>query len=335
MKRKVTRWLLPLLVAVFATFALVTPVLAIADPESISIDAVYVYRNCREEGDQLYLVSYTIAYNVTPPETAYEAYMCRFMSGGDAIKASSIYAYYNKGYGEGVVAFYFAAGDAPEWAGDYEIVLMGNPFLEWDADAPQDSMESADFAIWQDNPMATTKHVVSSRIFSMAEDLETAWGLDMVLEVTDEGKFVLTTYGIAYFSGVVPYLSEIAPYLYASGQMPSEIIAPDIPGITDNTGYADYLESIIGGTIFDLTPVADIFGVSRGALSAVLYYGMLVIFVVLAGRRIGSYKPIMLFSLPLVILGAFVGVPLIVTILVGFLALGFTAYALFYKGSTA
>jgi len=43
----------------------------------------------------------------------------------------------------------------------------------------------------------------------------------------------------------------------------------------------------------------------------------------------------MLLSIVPVIVGAFIGVPLIVTILMGFLALGMTAWGLFYKGSTA
>lgn len=333
---KLTRYLLPVLCAILVAFAFSIPVFAIDDPDSLSINAVYAYRNCRENGDQLYLIDYTIEYLVLPAETAYEAYMARFYFGGTAIKTVSIYPFHDKGYGDGVIAIYFHAHEAPTWMDDsIEIVLEGNPFESWAAAAPEDTMEDSEFSVWQDNPLSTTKHVVSSRIFAMASDLEVSWAVTMVITTTDDGRYLLTPYGLAYFSGVVPYLSEVAPYVYAPDTMPTVVIAPDIPDITSGTGYADYLESLIIGTPFDLTPVATAFGVDRGPLTALLYYAMVMVFVILAVRRIGSYKPVMLFSLPFVILGAFVGVPLIVTILAGFLSLGFTSYALFYKGSTA
>ena len=69
---KLTRWLLPIF-AIGAVFLIATPVLAIADPDSMSIDSVYVYRNCRETGDQLYLVTYNITYSSPPSESVTEA----------------------------------------------------------------------------------------------------------------------------------------------------------------------------------------------------------------------------------------------------------------------
>ena len=335
MKKKLTRWFYPVLIAVLATFMFITPILAIDDPDDISVDAVWVYRNCRETGDQLYLIYYTIDYSVigNPDETVTEAFLCRLLDGTTELKAIAPFTYVNDGYGEGVVAIYFSTADAPLWEGAYTMELIGNPTLAWTGAPPSDTL--ATFNLWQNNSLSVSHVVVSSRIIGLAEDLETAWSVDMVQQDTNTGEYALTIYGEAYFSGVVPYLTDVAPYVFMSDQPGSGIIQPEVPEIDTSTDYADLLETLVIDTPFDLTPLAVRFGVSRGALSAILYYGFLAVVVIIASRRIGSFKPLMLFSLPLVLLGAFLGVPLIVTILVGFLSLGMIAFTLFYKPSNA
>ncbi len=317
-----------LLVAIF-----VSPILAIGNPDEISVNAVYVYRNCRETGDQLYIVDYSLNYTVAPNETITEAYLCRLMEGAEELRATAPFAYYNNGYDDGVVAIYFDAAEAPAWQGSYNMTLIGNPLLDWPGDPPFDTV--GEFDVWQDNPMSVTKVIVAGRIIELAYALEASWGQDMVT-TADTGKDVLTKYGAAYFINVIPYLFEIAPDIYAEGEgAASTVIRPEVPPDTSPTDYAEDLETNILGTPLDITPVADAFGVSRGGLTALLYYGVMAFALILIARSIGSYKPVMLFSIPLVVLGAFVGVPLIVTILAGLASLGLTSYVLFFKPSSA
>lgn len=332
----IKRYLIPSLIAALLTLLLVAPCLAIGEPDSISIDDVYVYRNCRETGDQLYLVYYTIEYASLPDETVTEAYIVRLMDDeDDEIDHVYPYSYYNKGYGEGVAALYFDADDAPAWEGVCSMELIGNPFAEWEGDLPDVSVSSVDFTVWQDNELGITQVIVGGRIIDMAGDLEDDWGKDMVT-LSDDGKQVLTTYAAGYFVNVVPNLYEISPDIFAVGQGgATEIYEPDIPPEVERTDYSDELVTNIIDTPFDLTDTADAFGVSRGALSALLYYGIVALAMILIARQIQTYKPMMLLSIPFVILGAFIGVPLIATILAGLVALGATAYIIFYKPSTA
>jgi len=317
-----------ILLGTLVSFLIIVPVLAIGDPDSVSVNAVYAYRNCREDGDQLYLIDYTIDYTIAgvPDETITEAFLCRLMNGSTELRAVAPYAYYNDGYDRGVIAIYFNAADAPTWEGSYSMYLIGNPILSWAGDPPSTYISS--FNVWQDNSMSVTQQVVSTRILYLADLLEIAWSVDMIEAAG--GGHSLTVYGEDYFTNAVPYVSDIAPYAFAG-----QIILPEVEDVDTTTAYADALESDILGTPLDLTNMATAFGVERGPLTALLYYGVVAFLLIKLSSKSKSQKPLMILSIPAVIGGAFVGVPLIVTVLVGFLAFGFIAYSIFYKGSTA
>ncbi len=334
---KLRRWLLPPFVAVLAIFTMLTPVLAsINPPDSISINSVWVYRNCKETGDQLYIVDYTIDYTVTPNETAAEAYMCRLLQSNTTLAYASPYPYHDKGYGRGVVALYFSASAAPAWQSNFtSIELLGSPFCDWNGTLPSYTVVSSSFSLWQDAEPTVQKVAIAGKIIYLATILETEWTEDMT-STSDNGQIVLTPYAASYFVNVIPYLGDIAPSVFPGGQSPgTSVTEPDTLPDTSGQDYATWLASIIAGTPFDLTDLAADFGVSRGALTAILYYGVVVLILVVVCRGLGTYKPMMFFALPFVIMGAFLGVPLIATILVGMANLFLIGWALFYKGSTA
>lgn len=335
MKLRFARWFLPSLLALFLMLILVTPCLAINPPDDIDITGVWAYRNARETGDQLYLIQYSINCTSLPSETVTEAYLCRLMNGATELASTPPFWYNmdNKGYGVGIVAIYFAADDAPTWQGAYTMKLMGNPFISWNGTIPSDSYST--FDVWQDNDLGITKSLVSSRILYLAQEVENDWGKNMVT-TADTGDDVLTAYGLGYFLNVVPYLGDVAPYVYSAGQIRgSGIIQPELPPEQVRMNYADSLVNDIIGTPLDLTNLANSVGVSRGALTAILYYGMVVVLLVIVARRIGSYRPVMLIGGFLMIIGSFVGVPLIVAILGGLMGLGMISFTLFYKPSSA
>ena len=301
----------------------------IDDPTSISINSVYVYENCREEGDQLYIIDYTITYPVdgNPDENITEAFICRLMDGATELRGVAPYSYYNEGYDRGVVAIYFDAATAPVWEGAYTMELAGNPTLTWEG-GDFSSASVSTFNLWQSNSVAITQTVLSSRILYLADILELAWSVDMIESLA--GGHSLTTYGEDYFTNVLPYAAVIAPYAF-SGQL----IEPEVEAVDTSTDYADDLETDISGTVFDFTSLADAFGVDRGPLTALLYYGGVAVFLGLLVSKLKTTKPVMLLSLPLVVGGAFVGVPLIITIIVGVVSCGFIAWVIFYRPSTA
>lgn len=327
---KLFRKLILVLVVTVLSLFVATPALAIDVPDvTMKIDSVWAYRNCKETGDQLYIVDYTIDYTVNPTQDIHDTFLLVLMNGTTQLGSVAPYSYYNDGYDRGAIALYFSAADAPAWNGSYTMKLVGNPGLTWVPSIPEVSVYS--FDLWQDNPISITKDLVSQRVLWLAAELEATWaGATANLVDTTASGSVLTDYGELYFGNVIPDLRTVAPSAFAG-----QVIQPDVTKRTYTQDYAGDLTTVIIGTPLDLTPTATAFGVSRGALTALLYYAVVILFLIIAARRIGSYKPVMLLSIPLIILGAFIGVPLVITVLVGFFCFILIGFALFYKPSSA
>ena len=316
-----------LVLAITILFNIVPVWAIVGQPDTISINGVWVYRNCRETGDQIYLVDYTVDYTINPVDSITTNYFLRLLdSSGNELGVTSPYAYYDAGYDRGVVALYFSASDAPAWEGDYVIQIVGNPTITWDGDVPD--AQASSFNLWQDYPTSAAQIALASRILYLADILEQTWAVDMI-QSTPLGSS-LTTYGEDYFVNVIPNLSLMAPAVF-SGQM----IAPDVSRDEFEQEYAEDLASEIIGTPLDISELATTFGMSREALTTILYYSAVAILVGLTVHYLQSYKPALMIAIPAVIGGAFVGVPLVVTIVIGFVALVMIAYALFYRPSTA
>jgi len=322
------------MLAVGLVLGLAMPVFAIDDPEVLQVNAVWVYRNCMEDGDQLYLIDYTLDYDPdsdpltddNPDENITEAYLVRLMNGAAELGSTAPYAYYDEGYDRGVIALYFSAAEAPAWEGAYTMILVGNPTLAWGADPPETSV--GDFDLWQDWPISTTQEILASRILWLADQLELAWAVDMI-ETTASGSR-LTDYGESYFVNVIPDLRTMAPSAFVG-----QIIQPEVEKREFTEDYSDDLAASVVGTPLDLTPLADAFDLSREVVTTVLYYAAVVIFLALLVTKIKNYKPAILMTIPCIIGGAFVGVPLVITVLAGFFSLILIAYILFYQKSTA
>jgi len=322
------------MLAVGLVIGLAMPVFAIDDPEVLQVNAVWVYRNCMEDGDQLYLIDYTLDYDPdsdpltddNPDENITEAYLVRLMNGAAELGSTAPYAYYDEGYDRGLVALYFSAAEAPAWEGAYTMILVGNPTLAWGADPPETSV--GDFDLWQDWPISTTQEILASRILWLADQLELAWAVDMI-ETTASGSR-LTDYGESYFVNVIPDLRTMAPSAFVG-----QIIQPEVEKREFTEDYSDDLAASVVGTPLDLTPLADAFDLSREVVTTVIYYAAVVVFLALLVTKIKNYKPAILMTIPCIIGGAFVGVPLVITVLAGFFSLILIAYILFYQKSTA
>lgn len=322
------------MLAVGLVIGLAMPVFAIDDPEVLQINAVWVYRNCMEDNDQLYLIDYTLDYDPdsdpetddNPDENITEAYLVRLMNGAVELGSTAPYAYYDEGYDRGLIALYFSAAEAPAWEGAYTMILVGNPTLAWGADPPETSV--GDFDLWQDWPISTTQEILASRVLWLADQLELAWAVDMI-ETTASGSR-LTEYGESYFVNAVPDLRTMAPSAFVG-----QIIQPEVEKREFTEDYSDDLAASVVGTPLDLTPLADAFDLSREVVTTVVYYAAVVVFLALLVSKIKNYKPAILMTIPCIIGGAFLGVPLVITVLAGFFSLILIAYILFYQKSTA
>lgn len=329
---KLLKLFLILAVAVLPTLLFTAPVLAIDSPDGdFAINAVYAYQNCVQDGDQLYIVDYTIEYTSNPTEDATEAFKINLLDGTDILHYRYPYVYdgYNDdGYSRGVTSFYLSPDEALTWEDIYTMQLIGNPSLSWSGDIPEVSVSSFDER--NSDTTTTIQGLISDRVIALAEVLDRDWDASVsLLQTLSEGTF-LSAYGVEYFGRVMGSISLLAPYALAD-----VTFYPDMFEYDFDQDYSDQLESDISGTPFDLTDLATEFGTSRGTITGILYYLVVLFLGVLLVHHMGTYKPVILLLAPLVIMGAFVGVPLVVTIIIAFICLFLIAMAFFYKPSTA
>jgi len=322
---KLTRWFLPVLLALLGIFAIATPAFATEpQPTALEIQEISAYENTREDGDQLYLVQYYIAINST--YNANQLFIFRLFDEDDnELTHTTPYPYYNQGYGMGVVAFYLDADEAPDWASGVYVKLVGNPLISWNGTTPSTTMAIID---WNTGSQADMQEAVSGKILGLASELTVYWGTAMTTVV--QGVTVLTDYGANYFLQVVPYLGTVAPYVVGQYTFTPDYPIDEKPP-ADN--YADSLVDAISGTVFDISPTARSWGMDRGMLTALIWYSAAVGLVVALIMKKGLKKGAMLIIWPFVVAGAFFGVPLMVTIMAGFLMLISTVWV-FYKGAT-
>jgi len=321
MKRLCLSIVLALLVVLF----IAVPVAAsVEQPTTLEIQEISAYENTREDGDQLYIVQYYIAINTT--YNANQLFIFRLFDEDDnELTHTTPYPYVSQGYGMGVVAFYVDADDAPDWASGVYVKVQGNPLADWDGDAPSTTMAIID---WNTGDQADMQAAASGKILGLASELTIYWGTAMT--TVTQGVTVLTDYGANYFIQVIPYISDVAPYVL--GQY---TFTPDYPidAKPPTDDYADSLIDSISGTLFDISPTAESWGMDTGVLTAFLWYLAAVGFVIALVMKKGLKKGAMLIVWPFVVAGSFFGVPLMVAIMASFFWLVAGVWV-FYKGAT-
>lgn len=317
--------------------AVASPVLAaITHPDTLSIDSVQVYRHCLETDDQLYLIEYTIDYtgaypDVYPSESTSEAWLARLMNLGTVeLGVAAPYAYYQIGYGKGLVAIYFTEADAPPlWDTlNYSIQLTGNPTLDWGASVPETTVGT--FDSWSDSTsVSSTQDELASKLLYLADILEIAWSVDMV-ETTPVGTR-LTTYGEDYLTNVIPNLRTMCPGVFSSAMEPVDYYRRDVTWGT----LPDTLRDQWDGTWLDTSDTATNLGVDKIWITGLIFIAALVAITYLITKKTASYKPIMLLVMPLSAIGARLGfVPLLMPVIIGVFCILAIGYVLFYQKTT-
>jgi len=339
-----------LLVAVIMLLLLAVPALAIAttdtvqvrvtsvspsisSPDTIVINNVWVYKNCLETGDQLYIIYYQIDYTVNPTEDIADLFIIRLMNGATEVGATVPYAYYDDGYDYGVASIYLDSSEALTWEGSYTMYIVGNPTADWSGSAPSEDETAFDWQGYSD--IDTTQLAISGRVLSLAAALDSKWTeaeFDLV-DVDSAAAGYLTENGVAYFKNVIYSLQTIAPYALAYRIVDIDYDRTDTTLYDYDQDYADSLQDDLAGTIFDVSDVNSMFHVSTGALIAFLYYGCILIMYVKTYPKLNSTKPFVAILPVFVLAGAFIGVPLLVTIIMAFVCFLMLGYAIFYRNA--
>jgi len=315
-----------------AVASLALPAYAIADPDSMSINAVYAYRHCQEDNDQLYIVDYSVGYTVNPDENITEAYIVRLMDGGTELGSTAPYAYYDEGYGRGIASIYFTAAEATAlgvtWEGAYTMELTGNPTLTWAGDPPSTSVGT--FDLWSSSAsQGTTESELGARVLYFADLLELDWSVDLI-ESSGLGSW-LTSYGEDYFTNSIESIQLICPSVFSASL--TNPIYPERD--THAPVYATALRGTITGTPLDLSAVASIAGLPTIWFTTFIYIGIMAVSAYGVSRTSGSVKPAVITLASLVPIGVMIGwLDLVIAILMGFAAIVAVAYVFFFEKSS-
>jgi len=321
---KVIRYLLPVLFAVLLSLSLIGPVAASTpQPTDLELRQVTAYENVREDGDQLYLVTYYITINAT--QGADQLFIFRLKDNDETIATAAAFPYHDQGYGLGVVAFYVSADDAPVWEGNVSVQLIGNPLVEWDGDLPGTVFDDI---TWNTGTAAEVAALLSSKILYLATLLGQSWEVEMVTTV--QGVTTLTSVGASYFMVVIPYAGEILPYIFGQYIFSPDFPIDEKPALDD---YANWLDESLDGTVFDVGPVARAHHWSAETLRVGVYYFFVIALFVLLITKKKLNRGTMLLFWPFVVAGPFFGASLQVTVIASFFCLISTVWV-FYKGAT-
>lgn len=241
-----------LIAAVLAILVLVVPVLAVADPDSRSVNEVYAYRNLIETGDVLVLFRYTVAYAAPPTEPIDDTFIFRLIDTDGTTELAQVlaYPYFENGYGTGISAFYFSAADNLTWGSAYSIRISGNPvYLPALADANTGISASAWYS---SNETLENQAALAARIIDMVGTLEVSWSATLTT-TNSLGQTVLNSSGQTYLVAAIPGVTDMAPAAFSV-----QLYNMTYTGIAWATTQADaYHDRFVGTWVQD---AADAFG---------------------------------------------------------------------------
>lgn len=192
------------------------PVLAApAPPDDIDIINFYYNRHLYEADDFLLVVHYDIIYSGEyPDEPADDCFVFRLFDtdGTTELGQALPYPYANNGYGEGCVAFYFSAADAPTWNDSYvyKLRVSGNP-LQF-ASPPVYNFDIPTSAWSDETTQAGNQSQLANRIIEIAESLEIEW--ETTLLSAQDAAIVLSSYGEEYLRNAIYGLQLLCPSLF-------------------------------------------------------------------------------------------------------------------------
>lgn len=242
----------------------VVPVLAIGNPDSVTIGDAYVFRNVTETGDQLFFCRYDVSYGSVPDEDADDTWQMALYDSGGGLIATRPLNYYQ----HNIISIYLDAGDAIAWGGAHKIRIQGMPsvFGNLTEGLNQRTRTLGPSDYYENDYLAGI-------MITQAEILEADWVITL-LTATDK----LNSTGKTFFLLAVPGLGDMVPEIF-------EIVThtPDVDYVSYNDTYASGLSAHAGDRLSGaMTDISSLWGVSSGwtafwfAMLAMLMMGSII-----------------------------------------------------------
>jgi hypothetical protein len=212
---------------VFAFLLAILPssfVLAIDNPDSISIESVRVFGNLLETGDALFVVEFKVMYASEPDEDAIDAFFIGVWDGAVKGPSRGIYDYQH-----GVRSIYLTAAQFSSftytWGSEYTVRVVGNPtYFPIVTEGINRASTTLSPSHWLRGATSemSREYLALWIEHSLGPSLGTSWGIPLL---TETGK--LNSLGSVVFREAIPGLSGICPDLFA--------VSSSIPSYTTHT----------------------------------------------------------------------------------------------------
>lgn len=231
----------------------VSPVFAIADPASVSVQKAQAFTSVIEANDVLFLAKFQITYTNCdtvsttgcPAESVTTAFLGHLIDDDGSCTGLGTAHLRSKapftssapgfnGYGQGVFSIYLTASEATTLAVDacpesHALEIQGNPSVFPDVTNIVAQLQVA-------TPLS--KPLLPQAVLNRAGEIQTSWGVDLLQ--TSDTKLNAT--GEDYFEASISNLREIAPSIFPAG-----ILTPDVLDREFNKTYKTGLEGFGSG----------------------------------------------------------------------------------------
>ncbi len=236
---------IPLFLGLLILISTPVVVLAISNPDSISIGECTVFRDVEEDGDQLYYCRYEVGYLVEPEEDASNTFlMAIYDTDGTTLLFTRPLNYYQ----HNIISIYLSAADALTWGESYKIRIMGNPALFSLAEGTNMrtwALSGGDYREFSE---------LGTYLIGQASILEADWGIDLLTSGN-----LLNTQGSIVFRDAIPGLNNIVPEIFSTT---SSYFTVENKSFTEN--YANAAHDRLGSINQSFADIGEWLGISEG-----------------------------------------------------------------------
>lgn len=321
-----------LIMALVASVCLITPakpVLAIANPNSITLHTVKVFQNVFEASDILFVASYDVYYASEPTEEAEDAFSFNILTSGGSLLGTRPLEYYQ--YNLTSIYYDATAATALTWGTEYTARVTGNPalFSTLTEGTNMASIILSDATNWIEGTESETEDLLYAHCIDIAEALEDDWSTTLIVQ-SAAGK-VLNTTGRTTFLDAIPALDVAVPALFQLAVGTFEIERDTGTGAYDTTlSMSSKAGSAIASAFNGVGSYFGTTGQTMGGLFITLIAMIVAGFVFFyTGNTIAA----MVLAVPMVVMGNWMGlVPLVITFIAAMVLVTYMAYHLYLRG---
>lgn len=231
--------------SVLGIMSIMTPVFAIANPDSIAVNSVKVFQNLFETGDMMFVAYVDVAYASAPSETASTAFSFSIYDGSGNLKVTRGLIAYN----DTMISIYQTAAQVTAgftWGAAYTIKLQGNPAL---FGSLVEGTNVKTFALtsddWITGVQAASRSLLREFVLQEYTTIEIAKGVTYL--VFSNGAYYLNSAGMALAVAAIPGITTACPTL---SQVSSSTVDIDTVTSTGDLATEYTLENKLGTAIY-------------------------------------------------------------------------------------